>query len=68
MTRRIATRASWGFPLDSLNIRFLVKGYLDRRGVFIRRSKENLSYKDWVDSSVKRNREIVAHRICMSKH
>ena len=66
MARRIATCASWGFPLDNLEIRFLVKGYLDRRGVSIRRFRENLPIKDWVDSFVKRNREIVAHRICQN--
>ena len=32
---RIATCAVWGFPLDNLDIRFLVKRYLDRRGVSI---------------------------------
>ena len=53
MARRIATCASLGFPLDNLDIRFLVKGYLDRRGVSIRRFRENLPSKDWVDSFVK---------------
>ena len=36
MARRIATCASWGFPLDNSDTSFLVKGYLDRRGVSIR--------------------------------
>ena len=66
MARRIATCASWGFPLDNLDIRFLVKGYLDGRGVSIRRFRENLPSKDWVNSFVKRNCEIVAHRICQN--
>ena len=45
----------------------LVKGYLDRRAVSIRRFRENLPSKDWIDSFVKRNREIVAHHF-LSHH
>ena len=63
MARRVATCASWGFPLDHMDIRFLVKGYLDKRGVSIRRFQVNLPSKDWVNSFVRRNCDIVAHRI-----
>ena len=66
MARRVATCASWGFPLDHMDIRFLVKGYLDRRGVSIRRFQANLPSKDWVNSFVRRNCDIVAHRICQN--
>ena len=52
MARRVATCASWGFPLDHMDIRFLVKGYLDRRGVSIRRFQANLPSKHWVNSFV----------------
>ena len=33
MAQRIATCASWGFPLDKTDVRYLVKGYLDKRGL-----------------------------------
>ena len=66
MARRVATCASWGFPLDHMDIRFLVKGYLYRRGVSIRRFQANLPGKDWVNSFARRSCDIVAHRICQN--
>ena len=66
MAQRIATCASWGFPLDNNDVRYLVKGYLDKRGLTLSRFTNNTPSKDWVNSFVKRNENIIFHRICQN--
>ena len=66
MAQRIATCASWGFPLDNNDVRYLVKGYLDKRGLTFSRFTNNTLSKDWVNSFVKRNENIISHRICQN--
>ena len=66
MAQRIATCASWGFPLDNNDVRYLVKGYLDKRGLTLSRFTNNTPSKDWVNSFVKRNENIISHRICQN--
>ena len=66
MAQRIATCASWGFPLDNTDVRYLVKGYLDKRGLTFSRFANNTPSRDWVDSFVKRNENIISHRICQN--
>ena len=63
----IATCSAWGFPLDNTDVRYLVKGYRDKRGLTIsRRFKNNMPSKDWVDTFVKRNEETISHRVCQN--
>ena len=61
MASRIATCSAWGFPLDNTDVRYFVKGYLDKRGLTISRFKNNMPSKDWVDAFVKRNEETIFH-------
>ena len=66
MTSRIATCSAWGFLLDNTDVRYLVKEYLDKRGLTISRFKNNMPSKDWVDAFVKRNKETISHRVCQN--
>lgn len=47
--------SEWKVPLDSMDIRLLVKEYLDRTGVTDSRFKNNCPGVDWVNSFVKRH-------------
>ena len=52
---RILLCAEWGFPLDQYDLRFLVKGYLDRRGKKVKRfGNNNMPGKEWAISFVTR--------------
>ena len=55
-----------GFPLDSTDVRYLVKGYLDKHGLVITRFKNNMPSEDWIDFFEKRNQEIAFLKICQS--
>ena len=66
MTKRVARCATLGFPLDSSDVPYLVKGYLDKRGLVMSRYKNNMRTKDWVNSFVRKNQEIISHRICQN--
>ena len=48
--------ASWGYPMDSYDLRLVVKGYLDRRGVDVKRFKGNMPGVDWAESFVMRHK------------
>ena len=45
----------WKVPLDGLDVRFLVKSYLDKQGVADNRFKNNLPGIDWLKSFMKRH-------------
>lgn len=38
--------AEWGCPLDTYDLRILIKGYLDRKGIVAKLFKDNLIFKD----------------------
>ena len=66
IVQRLVTLSKWGFPLDSFELRVLVKNYLDRRGVTIRKLKNNLPGPDWARSFMKRNRNELSQRMCQN--
>ena len=47
LCERIITLADWGFPLDILDLRMLVKGYLEKRGITVSRFKDNTPGHEW---------------------
>lgn len=59
--------AEWGFPLDRLDLRLLVKGYLDRRGKKIKRfGTSNMPGKEWAHSFLTRHKDVLAVRMCQN--
>jgi len=59
--------AEWGFPLDRLDLRLLVKGYLDRRGKKVKRfGRSNMPGKEWVHSFLTRHNDVLAVRLCQN--
>jgi len=59
--------AEWGFPLDRLDLRLLVKGYLNRRGKKVKRfGRSNMPGKEWVNSFLTRHSDVLAVRLCQN--
>lgn len=44
----VKTCAAFGFPLDSFDVRCLVKAYLDRQGINVTKFTNNLPGQDWL--------------------
>lgn len=59
--------SEWCYPFDKFDVRILVKGYLDRRGKKITKFKNgNMPGRDWVDSFLKRHKDILSVRMCQN--
>jgi hypothetical protein len=59
----IVLLSDWGFPLDGMDLHFLVKNYLEKQGRTLRKFKGNLPGQDWVYSFLKRNRDQLTTRL-----
>ena len=66
LVSRIKKCAEWGFPLDAIDIRMIVKGYLDRKGTKILKFKNNLPGREWMVSFLNRNKKDLAQRMCQN--
>jgi hypothetical protein len=64
IAHNVATMGDWGFPVDALDLRMLVKRYLEERGRTVRKFPNNLPGKDWVQSFLHRQHEIISPRMC----
>lgn len=60
---RIVLLGEWGFPLTYLDLRLVVKGYLDKQGRTVRKFKNNLPGEDWVISFLKRHKKQLSSRM-----
>lgn len=54
----IVTASEYGFPVDSFDLRCIVKGYADRKGITIRQFKKNMPGKEWITSFLKRHQDL----------
>jgi len=66
LVKRIITCGKWGFPLGAYDLRLIVKGCLDRRGMKTNKFKDNLPGCDWVQSFLKRHKNNIAQRMCQN--
>ncbi|XP_046995926.1 uncharacterized protein LOC124608190 [Schistocerca americana] len=62
----LVTASEWGFPLTSMDIRVIVKQYLDRLGKRVKKFNNNLPGQDWVVSFLKTPKQILSERCCMN--
>lgn len=51
----INTCSEWGYPLEPIDLRFVIKGYLDKMGIVVKRFKDNMPGVDYVKSFLRRN-------------
>lgn len=66
LVERLITCANWGYPMDTLDLRMIVKSFLDRRGVNEQRFKDNLPGREWVSSFLKRHKKKLSQRMCQN--
>ncbi|KAF2888285.1 hypothetical protein ILUMI_17889 [Ignelater luminosus] len=66
IVRCIAMCADWGFPLTTLDIRLIVKLYMDRHGYIEPRFKNNLPGYDWVKAFISKHKDTLIHRLCQN--
>lgn len=66
LVNRLQVCGDWGYPVDSVTLRLLVKDFLDRRGKCVRRFKNNLPGRDFVYSFVRRHKDMLALRMCQN--
>ena len=57
LVSRVITMGKWGFSLDAMDLRMLVKSYLDRRGVTVKKFKNNVPGTDWATSFIRRHKQ-----------
>lgn len=55
--------AEWGFPLNQLELRHIVKRYLDSKGVREKRFTHNLPGRVWLQSFLHRHRDVLSRRL-----
>jgi hypothetical protein len=58
--------SEWGFPQSVLELRLIVKSYLDARGLTVEHFKDNLPGRDWALGFLKRHKRIVSQRVCQN--
>ena len=56
LAETIETLAQWKVPVDFMDVRLLVKDYLDRQGISDRRFRNNCPGPDWLKSFMKRHK------------
>lgn len=50
--------STYGFPIDKVNLRFIIKSYLDRIGRRVRIFPNNLPGLSWTESFLNRQKEL----------
>lgn len=63
---RLIVCGQWGYPLDRLDMRLIVKGYLDRRGMKVVKFENNMPGVEWANSFLKRHNDKLAKRMCQN--
>lgn len=63
MVDRLLLCAEWGFPLTLLDLRLMCKGYLDRRGITVKKFKNNYPGIDWSKSFISRHKGQLSERL-----
>lgn len=67
LIERILLCAEWGFPLDQLDLKLLVKGYLDQRGKQVKQlGNKNMPSREWASSFLTRHTNVLSVRLCQN--
>lgn len=66
IVHRIKICADWGYPLDALTLRMLVKQYLDEIGKNVKKFKNNIPGRDWAYSFLRRHKKEISERFCQN--
>lgn len=63
---RLQVCSDWGYPIDSLTLRLLVKDFLDRQGKKVSKFKNNTPGPDFVVSFLTRYKHFLSNRMCQN--
>lgn len=66
LINRLQICGDWGYPVDMITLRLLIKEFLDRQGKSVKRFKENLPGRDFVYSFLNRHRKDLPARMCQN--
>lgn len=55
--------SDWGFPLNILDLQLVTKNYLQQQGRNVAKFRHNMPGRDWVESLLKRHKDIVTQRL-----
>ena len=66
LVARLVICASWGYPMDTYDLRVIGKGYLDCRGISEKRFKENMPGTEWAESFLRRYKDTLTERVCQN--
>lgn len=58
--------AEWGFPFSNLDLRLMVKAYLDKANRLVKQFKNNIPGEDWARSFLKRHSKKLTRRGCQN--
>lgn len=56
--------SEWGFPFSTLDLRLIVKGYLDKTSRKLKCFKDNIPGNDWARSFLKCHHKEIGRRTC----
>ena len=57
LVKRLIICGEWGYPLDTYDLRLIVKGFLDRQEKVIAKFSDNMPGLEWAQSFLKRYKE-----------
>ena len=66
IVKHLIVVGDWGFPFSRLDLRLLVKSYLDRSNRTVKRFKENLPGDEWAKSFIKRHAKDIQPQLCQN--
>lgn len=66
LSQHLKTVAAWGFPIDIVTLRMLVRDFLDRQGKRVPQFKNNIPSSDWARLFLKRHADTIALRMCQN--
>ena len=58
--------SEWGFPFSKLDLRLVVKSYLDKSDRIIKKLKNNIPGEEWARSFLKRHSQRIRSRTCQN--
>lgn len=58
--------SEWGYPLETFDLRIIIKSYLDRLGTNVKKFKNNMPGPDYVKSFIKRHCDKITSRLCQN--
>lgn len=66
LVNRLQICSDWGYPIDAITLRLLIKDYIDKQGKTVPKFKNNLPGPDFVCSFLKRHKEELSARMCQN--